>query len=258
MVEELRGVFLVWLLYMGTDLAHTIIGRLLRSYTTPPVPQPSYRDQRDPWWVNEAIRRSLPGFIAKSIGDGSRIRAKTLEIWFDVDGWRALAVGTVTLITVGPVCRAGAACVGFVLPTIAALRCGRAPPSRPCYRDLAAATDARARTYLAYGAVLGVREVLLLHDSVRQVYSICLSGITSTSSSSCGCSCRCFRVPSRCTRGGRGVTWRSWRSSATRTKFCFFVSSAASTAEAVVTVLGLVGVASPRGELARAEAHAVL
>ena len=69
-VEELRGVFLVWLLYMGTDLAHTIIGRLLRSYTTPPVPQPSYRDQRDPWWVNEAIRRSLPGFIAKRIGDG--------------------------------------------------------------------------------------------------------------------------------------------------------------------------------------------
>ena len=171
MVEELRGVFLVWLLYMGTDLAHSIIGRLLRSYTTPPVPQPSYRDQRDPWWVNEAIRRSLPGFIAKRIGDGSRIRAKTLEIWFDVDGWRALAVGTVTLITVGPVCRAGAACVGFVLPTIAAWRCGRAPPSRPCYRDLAAATDARARRYLAYGAVLGVREVLLLHDSVRQVYS---------------------------------------------------------------------------------------
>ena len=121
--------------------------------------------------MNEAIRRSLPGFIAKRIGDGSRIRAKTLEIWFDVDGWRALAVGTVTLITVGPVCRAGAACVGFVLPTIAALRCGRAPPSRPCYRDLAAATDARARRYLAYGAVLGVREVLLLHDSVRQVYS---------------------------------------------------------------------------------------
>ena len=56
MVEELRGVFLVWLLYMGTDLAHSIIGRLLRSYTTPPVPQPSYRDQRDPWWVNEAIQ----------------------------------------------------------------------------------------------------------------------------------------------------------------------------------------------------------
>ena len=38
-------------------------------------------------------------------------------------------------------------------------------------RHLAAATDARARRYLAYGAVLGVREVLLLHDSVRQVYS---------------------------------------------------------------------------------------
>ena len=68
--------------------------------------------------MNEAIRRSLPGFIA-SIDDGSRIRAKTLEIWFDVDGWRALAVGTVTLITVGPVCRAGAACVGFVLPNAA-------------------------------------------------------------------------------------------------------------------------------------------
>ena len=101
--------------------------------------------------------------------------------------------------------------MGFVLPTIAALRCGRAPPSRPCYRDLAAATDARARRYLAYGAVLGVREVLLLHDSVRQVYSYMpfrnhadivvflwlqlpvFQGLSPR------CSC------------GRGVIWRSWR-----------------------------------------------
>ena len=169
-LEELRGVLLVWLLYMGTDLAHAIVGRIARTYTTPPVPKQTHQDQRDPWWLNEAVRRTLPQFLAKRVGDGSRLRAKALEIWFDVDGWRALLVGTVTLITVGPVCRAGAAIVGFALPTIAALRCVRAPPSRPCYRDLAAATDARARRYLAYGAALGVREVLLLHDSIRQCH----------------------------------------------------------------------------------------
>ena len=125
--------------------------------------------------------------------------------------------------------------VGFVLPTIAALRCGRACRlPRPCYRDLAPRRDARARRYLAYSPVLGVRGLqLLLHDSgaAAVVFMVCEPFlITPTSWFFSGCSCRCFsNSVSACY--GRNTLWLD-RGGQDRTAAFALCLSAASTGQA--------------------------
>ncbi|KAH8097434.1 hypothetical protein JL720_325 [Aureococcus anophagefferens] len=174
---EARGAALVWL-SLGAprpELAFAalaaIAGRWAPPDDRPPPPSPrsARRGGDAEWWrraTNLALARRRAGTLLETaLGDRyAGLRDHVAEVASDADGWRAAAVGCFAAMTVGPVARSGAVAVGFGVPVLATLRCVRAPRAT-------ALGDAKMLRYLAFWAAVGLRDALLLNDSIHRIHA---------------------------------------------------------------------------------------
>ena len=178
---EARGAALVWLslgALRGPELAFAalaaIAGRWAPPDDRPPPPSPrSARRGGDAEWWRRATNLARAGastlapgtLLETALGDRyAGLRDHVAEVASDADGWRAAAVGCFAAMTVGPVARAGAVAVGFGVPVLATLRCVRAPRAT-------ALGDAKMLRYLAFWAAVGLRDALLLNDSIHRIHA---------------------------------------------------------------------------------------